>query len=217
MRSALDDLGPEGFARAYGNQWDRGEAAALIPDTDWRACRDTGTVKPPAGTRCALGFDTELHGADAAVALAWVDGPKLRLLVEVRPATGWLADRVEELAAAWGVREVCYQKGGPAGHVADELSRNKRVKLAPVAGADYPAACAWLLDAITGRRLAIAPHPALNDAAAAAVRRPSGDAWLWGRRSAATSLAPLVAANMAGWGCLHPPGRPARSVMVMPA
>jgi len=91
------------------------------------------------------------------------------------------------------------------------------VKLVPVAGPDYTAACQWMLSAITGRKLAITPHPALDDAAEAAVKRVVSDAWVWGRRTAAVSLAPLVAANMAGWASLHPSPRAPRSVMVMPS
>jgi hypothetical protein len=214
MRAALDELGVEGFARAYGNQWDRSEGPALIPELDWRACRDASPVRPAAGA--ALGFDAEVNGADAAVSVAWRAGPRLRVMVEVRPATGWLAGRVEELAGAWRIGSVAYQRGGPAGHVADELSRGGRVGLVPVGGADYQAACAWMLSAITGRQLAVAPHPALDEAALGAVKRPAGDAWVWGRRNAGVSLAPLVAAMLSGWGALHPPVRPARSVMVMP-
>jgi hypothetical protein len=122
------------------------------------------------------------------------------------------------LAAAWRVESVCYQRGGPAGHVADELSRGVLAsKLRPVGGVDYAAACAWMLSAVTSRSLAVAPHPALDDAAAGAVRRAHGEAWVWGRRSSSVSLAPLVAANLSGWAALHPPARAARSVMVMPS
>jgi hypothetical protein len=47
------------------------------------------------------------------------------------------------------------------------------------------------------------PHQALDDAAAAATRRPLGDAWAWGRRQSTVSLSPLTAATAARWAWLH--------------
>jgi hypothetical protein len=204
MRAALDELGREGFARAYGNQWAHRDGPSVIADADWEACRDRNPGVP-AG-QVGLGFDAAVDHSDAAVAVAWVSGGLTRALVEVRAATGWLAGRVDELAAQWRISSPAFQKGGPAGHVADEISRAGRLESAPVGGADYAAACAGLLTGIRERRLRVLPHPRLDEAVAAAVQRPSGDAWLWGRRSAQASLSPLVALNMACWAAWHAQG-----------
>jgi hypothetical protein len=204
MRAALDELGREGFARAYGNQWAHRDGPTVIAETDWEACRDRNPGTPVG--QMGLGFDAAVDHSDAAVAVAWLAGGVTRVLVEVRAATGWLAGRVAELAEQWHIGGASFQKGGPAGHVADELSRAGRLELGAVGGADYAAACAGMLAAVSEHRLAVLAHPRLDEAVGAATQRPAGDAWVWGRRSAQSSLAPLIAANMACWAAWHATG-----------
>jgi hypothetical protein len=72
---------------------------------------------------------------------------------------------------------------------------------------EYAAACLGLLEALIADppNLRYRNHPALDAAANDATRRALGDAWAWGRRQSAGSLAALTAATVAVWGWDHAP------------
>ena len=71
MQAALDMLGPDEFARAYGNRW-VSTTARVIPLPAWRAAADDAAPMPVAG-EVALGFDVAVDRSDAAVVAAWRD------------------------------------------------------------------------------------------------------------------------------------------------
>jgi len=205
MRAALDQMGPEGFARAYGNRW-VSSAARVIPVEAWRRVQSPAVELPEPGT-VALGFDVAIDRSDAAIVAAWRDGP--RGLVEVadqRPGTGWVVERLAELVDRWRPVVVAYDKAGPALDVADAAER-AGLELVGLQAREYAAACASFLDSIAELppRIGIRPHPALDLAAASAVHRPLGDAWAWGRRQSSGSLSSLTAATVALWGFDHRP------------
>jgi hypothetical protein len=203
MRAALELLGPEEFARAYGNRW-TSTVARVIPAAAWRAAGDDRQDLPTVGA-LALGFDVAVDRSDAAIVAAWTDGAVCRLEVaDWQSGTGWLVDRLRALCERWRPSAVAYDAAGPALDVADELSR-AGLTLEPVKARDYAAACAGLLEAVTAEPPTVRykPHQALDDAVAAASRRALGDAWAWGRRQTTISLAPLTAATVARWAALH--------------
>jgi phage terminase large subunit-like protein len=206
MLSALDQLGPEEFARAYGNRWLHTVARA-IPAESWVAAADHDQPIPTAGT-LALGFDVAVDRSDASIVAAWRDhtGVVRWEVADNRPAAGWVAGRLLELVDRWRPTAVGYDAAGPALDVADEAAR-AGVVLSPVKGRDYQAACAAALDALTDTppRLRYRPHGALAAAAGAAGARTVGDGWVWARRGTDVSLSPLTAATVAGWVYDHAP------------
>jgi hypothetical protein len=211
MRSALELLGPDEFARAYGNRW-VSTVARVIPAAAWLAAGDDGQAMPEPG-QLALGFDVAVDRSDAAIVAAWCDGPVVRLEVaDWREGTGWLPDRLAALCGRWRPLEVAYDAAGPALDVADAVSRGG-LALNPLKSRDYSAACAGLLEAVIADppQVRYRPHRALDDAAAAATRRALGDAWAWGRRQSTVSLSALTAATVSRWAALHSaPGGPFR-------
>lgn len=88
--------------------------------------------------------------------------------------------------------------------VADVLSR-RDVELAPLKGNAYRAACQGLAAAVDAGSVRVTGHPLLDDAAAGAAARTVGDGWVWSRRQAGVSLAPLTAATCALWALDHAP------------
>lgn len=202
VRSAALDMPPGEFVRAYGNVWTL-TSDALIPDAAWRDGRDPA-VAPPESGELRLAFDVSPTRSHGAVSGAWRDPATGRPVVDTmdaRPGTSWLVERVEQLAARYGVTEVACDAAGPCLDLADELERRGRVKVRRVGGRDYVAACAAFLAAVLNRMLAHRDTPALNSAVAAAAKRElsGGDTWVWSRRASAGPIAALVAATIALW------------------
>ncbi|HSS11153.1 MAG TPA: hypothetical protein VLL25_14800 [Acidimicrobiales bacterium] len=204
MLAALELLGPEEFARAYGNRWVHTVARLIAADV-WLEAADVDQALPEAGA-VGLGFDVALDRTDACVVAAWRDeaGHARWEVADLKPAAGWLAPRLVELVASWRPCAIGYDAAGPALDVADGASR-LGLDLLPLKAREYAAACAQVLQELTDRRLHYRPHPGLDDAAAAAGRRALGDAWAWGRRQTSASLAPLTAATAALWAYDHAP------------
>jgi len=203
MVAALELLGPDEFARAYGNRW-VSTTARVIPAAAWLAAADARQAMPTPGA-VALGFDAAVDRSDAAIVAAWVDGATVRCEVaDWRSGVGWVTDRLRELVERWRPTAVMFDAAGPALDVADAAER-AGLTVAPVKAHDFAAACAGLLDAVIAEPPTVRyrPHQALDDAAAAATRRALGDAWAWGRRQSSTSLSPLTALTVARWAALH--------------
>jgi hypothetical protein len=206
MSAALAMLGPDEFARAYGNRW-TSTVARVIPLGAWRAAAAPDLDLPAVGD-VAVGFDVAVDRSDAALVFAWrqADGTAALEVADCRPGVGWLPDRLDELVDRWRPRAIGYDEAGPALDVADVLGR-RGVDLAGTKAREYAAACSGLLDALVADPPAvqIRPHPALDAAAAAAARRTLGDAWAWARRLSTVSISTLTAATVALWSYDHAP------------
>jgi phage terminase large subunit-like protein len=206
MVSALEQLGPDEFARAYGNRWAHVVTRA-VPTAAWVNAADADQPLPEA-YHLALGFDVAVDRSDASIVAAWRDAAGVMRweVAETRPAAGWVAGRLADLIARWSPVAVGYDAAGPALDVADEATRNG-LELAPVKGAQYRAACQSVLAGLTDEppRVRFRPHRALDQAAGAAGQRPVGDGWVWARRGTDVSLSPLTAATVAGWAFDHAP------------
>jgi len=208
MQAALDQLGPDEFARAYGNRW-VSVAARVIPLEAWRrAAEEPAPLPGPGGL--VLAFDAALDRSDAAIVAAWRDEAGVGH-VEVTDyrygvGVGWLPERLGELVERWRPRSVAFDEAGPALDVADAL-RRKGLELAGLKAREYAAACAGLLEALCADPPTVRyrAHPALDAAAHDAARRALGDSWAWGRRQSAGSVAALTAATVAVWGWDHAP------------
>ena len=206
MQAALDEMGPDGFTRAYGNRW-VSTVARIIPLTSWRAAGEAPAALPAPGAM-ALGFDVAVDRSDAAIVAAWRDdaGVAHMEVADQRPGTGWLPERLGELVERWRPLRVSFDEAGPALDVAD-VCRRAGLELEGLKAREYAAACAGLLEALTAEppTARYRPHPALDAAAADAGRRALGDAWAWGRRQSAGSIAALTAATVAVWAYDHAP------------
>ena len=206
MAAALEQLGPDEFARAYGNRW-VSTTARVIPLAAWRAAADVDQELPEPG-RVALAFDVAVDRSDAAIVAAWRDdtGTARVEVADTRPGVGWVPDRLEALRGKWAPIVVAYDEAGPALDVAD-VARRAGMELAGLKAKEYAAACAGLLEALIADPpgLRYRPHPGLDAAANDAARRALGDAWAWGRRQSAGSLACLTAATCALWAYDHAP------------
>jgi hypothetical protein len=205
MQAALDQLGPDEFARAYGNRW-VSTAARVIPAEAWRVAAEE-PADMPAGA-VAVGFDAAVDRSDGAIVVAWRDEGGIAHLevADQRPGTGWMVDRLEEIVARWAPVAVAFDEAGPVLDLAD-AARRADLDVVGLKAREYAGACSGLLEALCAEPPTVRyrPHPALDAAALAAVRRPLGDAWAWGRRQSAGSIAALTAATVALWALDHAP------------
>jgi hypothetical protein len=109
-----------------------------------------------------------------------------------------------DLVARYRPVGVGYPADSPALDIADGLA-TAGAPVGVIRGGDWAAACAGWLAAIVEGQMAVGAHPALAAAAEIAPGRDSGDGgWVWTRRGAAASIAPVVAATAAVWALEHP-------------
>lgn len=182
---------PDGeFRRAFLNQWTRSEDRVIPADVWAAACSPDAAVEPERG----VAFAVDANPERSAAAIFVSDGTTVEQ-AEFRPGTGWVVERLVEMAQRWSA-PVGLDPAGPAGVFVRELER-AGVKVVDVAGRDMLQACGAFYDAVTERRVTIRTSGDLDAAVAGAVRRQVGDAWAWARRSSAVDVCPLVAATLA--------------------
>lgn len=202
-------MSPRGFARellSVGNYPVSGGGWDVISEAAWQATEDTGS-EPLDPVAFAVDVTPDRSAASIAVAGARADGLTHVEVVDHRPGTGWVVDRVKTLIERWNPCAVAVDAGGPAGSLVADLEA-AGVELTLPKARDAAAACGALYDAVVRPPDAPAdwapavrhiPHPALSAALSGASRRPLGDAWAWDRRGVSVDISPLVAVTLARW------------------
>jgi hypothetical protein len=188
------------FRRAYLNQWPDAapETWLVIGQQAWGALAD---LRSQAADPVAFAVDVTPERSHGAVAVAGLrsDGLRHVEVVEHRPGTGWVGQRVEDLAARWGPCAVVVDAKGPAGSLIAELER-RGIEVVTPTEREHAQACGQLFDAVADATLRHLDQPELNAALAGAHKRPLGDAWAWARKGASVDISPLVAVTLAAWG-----------------
>lgn len=199
IRAEFDSMERAEFARAYGNR--RAEADTydpVIPAPVWESSGDTGSrILDPV----AFAVDVAPDRSHAAIVVAGSrdDGRTHVELVEYRPGTGWVAQRVEELAARWSPRSVVVDNAGPAASLIPALEELD-IPLDITGARDMASACGMFYDTALADQLRHIHQAPLTEALLAAQKRPLGDSWAWSRKGSTVDISPLVAATLAVWG-----------------
>lgn len=205
------------FARGYGNRA-TGAMERLIPLDSWQAVQTDDPI--PADARVALGAAIDIDRTQGAISASWVspNGVPHLEVIDVRPGTNWLADRLHELAGKHDIAGVCVDAVGPAGPLADELERRSSpgdgLELIKVTARDLVNSSAELYDRILTGRVAIRPDRDLDLAAEIVARRRIGDGWTWSRRGSAGSIAPLESITLSMFASNHQPAPPAAPLIM---
>ncbi|MFT9821221.1 hypothetical protein, partial [Lysinibacillus sp. NPDC056185] len=163
--------------------WDAGtDPESQIADEKVRACVD-------------VSFDrTRGHVAFAG---RREDGVPHVEIVASRAGTDWIVPWLTERKAL--ISAVTAQtNGAPVSSLIDQI-REAGLTVEDWAGPDLGRGTGNFYDLVRSNGLRHLPQPVLDVAAATAVTRPAGDAWLWDRKKSATDIAPLVAATGAVW------------------
>lgn len=202
LRADLAELGTGHFAAEYLGRWPGDVAFAewtAISETDFDAARST--VPFPPDLPAVLGVEIDPFGRSSSIAAATGEVVEV---IDHRPGSDWVADRVAELVPRVGV--VVVDDYGPGHDLAARLADMPAVadKLRPLRSPDVIAACytfeAGLREGSL-RWIASDYHERLRLAAAAAERTP-GRAWQFERR-VAMSQTPLYACVLARYVAAH--------------
>jgi hypothetical protein len=173
------------FRRAWLNQRYSAEER-VIPAELWNAVQSDLSAPDPVAA----------FGIDAAPDLSWsaivaADSTGKAELIDYKPGTGWLTERLEELVTTHG-GIVALDTTGPVGFLTDRLT----VPVDKFNGSQTAHACNELLDRIAQKKVSIRQHGAFDTAAKHADKKPMGDKWTWAR-SADVDVSPLVALTLA--------------------
>lgn len=218
IRDEYFSMDEDTFCRERLGMWDGLASLRVIPDDVWNALASESA--DPSG-RVVFAIDVSPDRSRASIAVAGRLGDD-RISVQVienRRGTGWVAFRVAELAARWPTAAVILDSGGPAASLLPDLKRARVRRVKTFSTREVVQACGFFYDLAVGvpagvdiagnpteaipARLAHPDQPILNDALAAARKRPLGDAWAWHRKDATTDITPLVAVTFAAFGLLH--------------
>lgn len=177
------------------------DADRVITVQEWRAIaeqnRENTIVDIPS---FALDSDPDQTRGSIAAAGKRADGLTQFAIVANDRGTDWMLERCLELKTQHRRAEFAIDKRGPlAGKIPAMKAAKLRVK--EISTEDYGRACSEFVTAVTGRRVRYpAPQPELENAIAAARKKPMGDAWKWSRRQSTTAdISPLVAVTLATW------------------
>lgn len=193
-------LPPHEFGRERLGWWDEPGAADAFGAGRWEAC--AGDPPPDDLQLRALAVAVSYDLTRAAIVGAALDPADDVIHVQPLqhgPGTGWVVDRVEELAREHPAAEIVVDKGGPAADLIPKLEAIAGVTVHRADTADVLDACAGVWKRVQDQSFRHGSYKELNDAASVAVRRPVGDRWAWGRKQSDADISPLEGATLAAW------------------
>jgi hypothetical protein len=143
-------------------------------------------------------FDVSPDDRSAAIAVGGrrADGLRHVEIVDHRPGTGWLEDRVIELYEKHSPKEIVCDARGPASEFVETL-KNRGVRVETMDAREHAQACSSLVSAVKGGMLRHLGTSEVRAALKGAATRPLGDAWAWARKTSSVDICPLVAVTLA--------------------
>jgi len=120
-------------------------------------------------------------------------------VVDRRPGTGWVPERLKQLVGRHQPFEVICDGNSPAASLIGPLTK-LGIEVRVVTSKELAQACGTIYDAFEQESVRHLDTAELNAAIKGAVKRPLGDAWAWSRKSSNVDISPLVAVSLALWG-----------------
>ena len=180
------------FRRAFGNQ-KTSSSERVIHSAVWDAVQDPNAE--PSG-ELSWGVDllrgVEGHPDSGSIG---VFGDGKVAVIEHRPGTTWIVDRMRQLHEARGGR-IVVDGGGPAASVADEME-DAGLPVVRLTGGAVASACGRIYDAIADCKVRVYPSQPLDDAIGGLHKKPVGDRFVWARTASSSDVTPLMAATLA--------------------
>lgn len=193
---------------------DEADAWQVIGRDVWEALADDES-QPDDPVAFAVDVTPERSHASICVAGRCGGGVHVEV-VDNRPGTGWVAERLRELAERHGPRCVVIDPGSPAGSLIAEVTEALKVDrdaevgegeepqlLVPIVQTktrDIVQATGQFYDAVAAARISHLDNAPLATALAGARKRELGEAWAWARKGVGVDITPLVAVTLARWG-----------------
>jgi hypothetical protein len=172
-----------------------GSGETVIRPEDWLALADSKSgIEGPV----CLAFDVRPSRQHAAIAAAGQrpDGMWHVEVIDHRAGTGWVADRVAEIAREHPVQVIACDKVGPAASLLHEL-RDMDIDVKELTAHDHAQACGRFFDLVEQGKLRHLGTSEMEAAIRGATRRPLGDAWAWSRKTSMVDISSLVACTLA--------------------
>jgi hypothetical protein len=179
--------------------WPATSRTAGVFDQDvWEQLGNPRSDRPE--TVCfAVDATTDRSRATIAAAGYLGDGIAQTEIVDTRPGTGWVVERLAELHDKHDPVAIVLDGRGPAASLLHEL-KEADVPVETVGASEYANACGLFYDMFDQRRLRHLAQPELNASVRAAAKRDLGEAWAWSRRRSTADPSPLISATLAVWG-----------------
>ena len=180
-----------------GDWPDPGRSSTVIDLAAWDALTDsaskiTGDV--------VFGFDVSPSRGSAAISAAGGRGDLVHLeTTDHAQGTGWVVDRVVELAGRHKSAKIVCDGASPAGALIPSLEQ-RGLTIECLTAQEYARACGVLFDLVEQQQIRHLGTSELRSAIKGAATRPLGDAWAWSRKNSGVDISPLVAATLAAWG-----------------
>jgi phage terminase large subunit-like protein len=196
-------LGDAEFARERLGIWDDPAATGLFDLDRWNALADRRSGMPGVPT-FAVDVTPDRQFGCLGAAGARADGLLHVEVVELDRGTGWLVDRMAEIARDHGVSRLVLDPSSPAASLTKDME-DLGLEVVPVSSVEYAQACGVLFDLVTEGKLRHLGQLPLDTAVAGARQRHRGDAFVWNRRTPTVNISPLVAVTLALHGHLNAP------------
>ena len=155
----------------------------------------------PRPERFGVAWDVAPDGSAAAVCVGWRDddGTAFLGVLEYRSGVSWLAGYVHGLCQRHRGLSVRFDAIGANHGPSAEMARMKGIALVPGTWREAQAAAQRLADDLKAGRLRHFGQSSLTVAAEGAVWRQTDGGQMFGRKSSASDVSPLVAASLALW------------------
>lgn len=185
-------------------QWSDGTLEGPFPPGAWESGVDAESKRAKdSQVRWAVDVSTQTNRTWIAMAAPREDGLIHVEVVASRTGTEWVAGWFAERVPRYGRMVVAHQgRGAPVTALLDDLAEIEGLELLPWQGQEFAKGTMAFYNAVChpdGSRIIHLPQPALDVAAAIAVTKPSGDAYLWDRNKSPGDISPLFCVNAAWW------------------
>lgn len=186
------------FRRAYLNQWCPEETHEPIIDPDtWKALGDRKRIT--GDLVFGIAVDPDRTFASIGAAGARRDSRMGVEVVEHRPGTGWVVERAKELQDKHSPRAFYIDTQSAAGSLVEPLIE-AGVKVEVIGTADYAVACGQWYDDCVQDKLRHRNDDRLTVAMMGAMKRYTGDRWVFDRRGSGMDLTTLDGCTLARYG-----------------
>jgi phage terminase large subunit-like protein len=185
------------------------DGSDVLPVGAWLALADPGSRRAGA---VAFAVDVTPSRDAACIAVYGLreDGLGHAEVIDHRPGTDWVVDRLAELKRRHNPVAIGVDAKGPAGALLtalekagitapEDAGRRRHGDLAIPTAPEVAAACGQFADAVRQGTLRHIGQDLLEVAVRGVKTRPLGEAWAWGRRVSTVDISPLVAATHARW------------------